>query len=229
MTLDYLVDDKRFLTSAGVAAFCGSVAVREIVRKKFIGIFAFSGFAAAFMAFDAFGQFNAHRAYFHARCCHDSIQGQKIALIAQTQKLVPISTDEQMLQINKVRTLLQFGLYPYIAIINDFESLNNVVRKAAANNEIKALWIRSDFNEKNLYFSYGEINPFPQLSVFINRELKRDTPVIIERDFEAFLFTHAGNPSATTSVSGKDALEAALVNFNQYGLSFKAEKSSVKI
>ncbi|MFN4173969.1 MAG: hypothetical protein ACK4HV_02555, partial [Parachlamydiaceae bacterium] len=78
-------------------------------------------------------------------------------------------------------------------------------------------------------FSYGEINPFPELKALINNELKSDTPVIIERDFEAFLFTHAGSADHLVKISGNEAFEAALYHFNSVGQKFKAENSEVKI
>ena len=229
MTVDYLGDDNRFLTSAGFTAVWGTVMICEMVRKKFKGMFVLSVLGASAMAYDANSQLNAHRAYHKAKNSHSSIRDKKIALIAQTQKLVPISIQEHILNINRIRTLLENGFIPYIATINDFESLTGIINEVKQNNEIKAVWIRSDYNEKNFFFSFGQITPFPQLSKMLNSQLKTDTPILIERDYLSFLFTRAGNTSTATSVSGKDALQGALSNFKLSGLNCTVEKTAFKI
>lgn len=213
MTLDYLGEDKRFVSATTLAATWGTIFSFELIRRKFRALFIVSGAATAYLAYEANAQYNAHKAYSRAKREHSSIRDQKIVLIAQTQKLVPISAEDQILQVNRIRKLMEKGLTPYIVTINDLNGLRSSIKNNG--NEIKLLWIRSDFNENNLYLSFGEINSFFHVRVILAQELKADTPVIIEKDFSTYLFTDSSVKSKTMLTSGDEAIRAALANLSE--------------
>lgn len=211
MGLDYLADDKRFVYAAALTATWGTIFGFELIRRKFRAMFAVSGAATAFLAYEAHKQFKAHIAFHDAKNNHDNIQNKRIALIAQTQKLVPISDQEHVAQINRIRELLDNDLIPYIITVNDFTSLDKAIRETAQKNSIDAFWIRSPFSEQHMYLSYNEIEPICRLTTLIEKELKSDTPVIFDRDYGVLYYSHTGS-SNTQVLTGRGSLSAALAN-----------------
>jgi len=218
MGLDYLAEDQRFVGAAALGATWGSVFAFELIRRKFRAMFALSGAATAYLAYEANAQLKAHKAFHRAKHDHDSIQNQRIALIAQTQRLVPISEDAHILQINRVRKLLERGLVPFIVTINDLNGLKNSLHNNG--NEIKLLWIRSDFHDNNMYFSYGEINPLINLRVVLAAELKSDIPVIIEKECSSFVLTDKSLKDVSALSTGEEAIAAALSSIPRLGKDF---------
>lgn len=228
MAFDYALSDRRLVNDAAAGVLWGTVMATQAIRKKFNALFALSSAGCALLTYDAAAQLSAHRAYARAKYSHNTFQNERIALIAQSQKLVPVSAKENVLIIERIRTLLQNGFVPYIATIHDVPQIESAIHHLEdSGNKIRLIYLRSDFNSKVLLL--GSFYSFPRLIKILNNNLRSDTPIIIERNFESFLYTRLDKRQPAVTLSGRDALDAALNDFNLSGLSYKAEKSNISL